>query len=93
MPITIAAWNVNSVRTRLPHLLQFLSEDKPGIVLLQELKCVEEQFPRMEVEDLGYNIAIHERRLASDPVLAFMKAVGVDLSESTLATGKISFTR
>jgi len=60
--ISIATWNVNSVRSRLPHLLQFLSEDKPDIVLLQELKCLDEQFPRMEVEELGYNIATHGQK-------------------------------
>lgn len=55
----IAAWNVNSVKARLPHLLQFLKEDAPDVVLLQELKCVDDAFPRLEVEDAGYNIATH----------------------------------
>lgn len=57
--ITIATWNVNSVRTRLPHLLGWLESDRPDIVLLQELKCTDEQFPRMEIEELGYNIATY----------------------------------
>ena len=59
MPVTIATWNVNSVRSRLQHLLGWLREEKPDIVLLQELKCLEEQFPAMEVEELGYNLAIY----------------------------------
>ena len=54
----IATWNINSVRARLPHLLDWLRETAPDIALLQELKCQEEAFPRMEVEELGYNIAI-----------------------------------
>lgn len=62
MSVSIASWNVNSVRTRLPHLLQFLKDDAPDIVLLQELKCLDEQFPRMEVEELGYNIATHGQK-------------------------------
>lgn len=62
MSLTIATWNVNSVRTRLPHLRSWLAEDKPDIVLLQELKCQDEQFPRMEIEDLGYNIATHGQK-------------------------------
>ena len=57
--IAIASWNVNSVRVRLPHLLDWLREDKPDIVLLQELKCVNEQFPSAEIEELGYNIALN----------------------------------
>ncbi len=58
-PITIATWNVNSIKSRLQHLLDWLRADKPDIVLLQELKCTNENFPAMEIEDLGYNIAVH----------------------------------
>jgi exodeoxyribonuclease-3 len=56
--LTVATWNVNSVKSRLPHLTAWLRSDKPDIVLLQELKCVEEAFPAMEIEELGYNLAI-----------------------------------
>lgn len=62
MTISIATWNVNSVRSRLPHLLGWLKEDKPDIVLLQEIKCLDEQFPRMEIEELGYNIETHGQK-------------------------------
>ncbi len=54
----IATFNVNSVRARLPQLLEWLKEAAPDVVLLQELKCLEEAFPHMEFEELGYNIAI-----------------------------------
>ena len=54
----IATYNVNSVRARLPQVLQWLKEASPDIVLLQELKCLEEAFPKMEIEELGYNLAI-----------------------------------
>lgn len=57
--VTVATWNVNSVKVRLPQLLQWLKDDHPDIVLLQEIKCVSEAFPAMEVEELGYNLAIH----------------------------------
>src|ERR1022692_1516740 len=58
----IATWNVNSVKSRLPHLLDWLRNDAPDIVLLQEIKCVDDAFPRMEIEDLGYNIAVHGQK-------------------------------
>lgn len=54
----IATWNVNSVRARLPRVLEWLTEASPDIALLQEIKATEETFPRLEIEDLGYNIAI-----------------------------------
>lgn len=58
----IATWNVNSVKSRLQHLLDWLRADKPDIVLLQELKCTDDTFPAMEIEELGYNLAIHGQK-------------------------------
>ena len=58
----IATWNVNSVKQRLSHLLAFLSETRPDIVCLQEIKCVDEAFPAAEIEALGYNLAIHGQK-------------------------------
>ena len=54
----IATWNVNSVKARLPHLLAWLEAAQPDVALLQELKCVEDAFPYLEVEELGYNCAV-----------------------------------
>jgi len=62
MTIEIASWNVNSVKARLPNLVQWLKEHKPDLVCLQELKCLEEAFPRDEIESLGYNVAIHGQK-------------------------------
>ncbi len=56
--IKIATFNVNSVKARLPRLLQWLKESQPDIVLLQELKCVEEQFPFEALFDEGYNAVV-----------------------------------
>jgi exodeoxyribonuclease-3 len=53
-----ATWNVNSVRARLPRLLAWLEARRPDVVCLQEIKCLEEQFPREPLEELGYSCAI-----------------------------------
>ena len=58
----IATWNVNSVKARLPHVLKWLSEAQPDVALLQELKVVDEAFPALEIEDLGYNVAVHGQK-------------------------------
>ena len=58
----IATWNVNSVRQRLPHLLAYLKEASPDALCLQEIKCLDDQFPRMEIEELGYNIETHGQK-------------------------------
>ena len=54
----IATWNVNSVRQRIDHLTAWLKEASPDIVCLQELKCQDDTFPKLEVEALGYNVEI-----------------------------------
>ena len=58
----IATWNVNSVRQRLDNLLAWLKERQPDIVCVQEIKCVDEAFPREAVEGLGYNVAVHGQK-------------------------------
>lgn len=58
----IATYNVNSIRQRIGHLTEWLRERAPDIVCLQELKCVDEVFPREEIEALGYNVATHGQK-------------------------------
>lgn len=61
--LSIATWNVNSVRSRLPHLLEWLrSDNAPDVVGLQELKVEDHGFPLMEIEELGYNVATHGQK-------------------------------
>lgn len=52
----IATWNVNSIRARLPRVLPWLEARAPDVVCLQETKVVDEDFPREEIESLGYTI-------------------------------------
>lgn len=59
---SIATWNVNSIKARMPHVLGWLNETAPDVALLQETKTTNDTFPAMEIEDLGYNIAIHGQK-------------------------------
>ncbi len=54
----IATWNVNSIKARLPNVLDWLGEFSPDVVCLQEIKCVTENFPMIEIEDAGYACAV-----------------------------------
>ncbi|HUY83629.1 MAG TPA: exodeoxyribonuclease III [Steroidobacteraceae bacterium] len=56
-PLTIATWNVNSLRVRLAQLAQWLDANPTDVVALQETKLADEHFPRAEVEALGYRAA------------------------------------
>lgn len=60
--LKIATWNVNSVRQRIGNLTGWLASAAPDIVCLQEIKCLDEAFPRGEIEALGYNIATHGQK-------------------------------
>ncbi len=58
----IASFNVNGIKARLPALLDWLAEAEPDVALLQEIKSVDEGFPRIEIEELGYNIETHGQK-------------------------------
>ncbi len=58
----IATWNVNSIKQRIDSARTWLAERQPDIVCLQETKCVDDAFPRLEFEGLGYNVAIHGQK-------------------------------
>jgi exodeoxyribonuclease-3 len=53
----IAAWNVNSLKVRLPQLLDFLASRQPDAVCLQETKLSDDNFPAAEIEAAGYRVA------------------------------------
>ena len=52
----IATWNINGIKAREPVVLQWLEQQKPDIVCLQEIKSLDENFPRATFESLGYNV-------------------------------------
>jgi len=55
----IATFNINSVKRRLPNLLEWLQAAKPDVVCLQELKAPEEKFPAARIEKAGYGAIWH----------------------------------
>jgi exodeoxyribonuclease-3 len=58
----IASWNVNSLKVRLPHLVQWMETARPDIVALQETKLADEHFPHAELEALGYHVAVNGQK-------------------------------
>ncbi|MGB3403564.1 MAG: exodeoxyribonuclease III [Microcoleaceae cyanobacterium] len=54
----IATWNVNSIRTRQDHIIQWLKTHPVDVLCLQETKVRDEQFPRSPFEELGYHLYI-----------------------------------
>ena len=54
----LAAWNVNSLKVRLPHLLDWLAQARPDVLCLQELKCEDAKYPHAELQAAGYFSAV-----------------------------------
>lgn len=53
----LATWNVNSLKVRLPHLLDWMLATQPDVVCLQETKLTDEAFPHEEIAAAGYHVA------------------------------------
>ncbi|MBM3532150.1 MAG: exodeoxyribonuclease III [Alphaproteobacteria bacterium] len=73
----IATWNVNSVKARSAHLMRWLGAFKPDIVMLQELKCVTEDFPVLDVKALGYNAVAVGQKTYNGVALLSTKPIDV----------------
>jgi len=88
LPLKIATWNVNSARARVEHLTRWLKDFAPDVALLQELKCQDAEFPRLEVESLGYKVETHGQKtyngvaiLAKAPIAIVRRGLPGDASD------------
>ncbi len=77
--VRLVTWNVNSLKARLPRVLEFLAEHEPEVLCLQETKSSPEAFPVDELSDAGYTAAHHSGgRWAGVAILA---RAGLELSD------------
>ena len=58
----IATFNINGVKARIDTLTAWLQDSAPDVAVLQEIKSVDEGFPRQAIEDLGYNVETHGQK-------------------------------
>lgn len=83
----IATWNVNSIRTRLNHVVTWLQENPVDALCLQETKVIDGEFPRTALEELGYfvyvsgqksynGVAILSKQPLSDVKIGFAEVLG-----------------
>ena len=59
MPVRIATWNVNSIRSRIDRVEAFLQRSDVDVLAIQETKCRDDQFPEDRLRELGYETAHH----------------------------------
>ena len=79
----VATWNVNSIRTRLEHVLDWLHQNPVDVLCLQETKVVDADFPRSPFEQLGYHLYVSGQKSYNGVAL---------LSCSPLADVRTGFT-
>ena len=58
----IASFNINGIKARIGALTDWLQEAQPDVALLQEIKSVDENFPREHFEDMGYTVETHGQK-------------------------------
>jgi exodeoxyribonuclease-3 len=68
--VRIATWNVNSIRTREDRVLLWLDEHEPDVLLLQETKVVDDDFPREGFEERGYSLSLYGQRTYNGVAIA-----------------------
>lgn len=79
--VNIATWNVNSLRVRLPQLEQWLGANDFDVVALQETKLADAEFPRAQIEALGYRIAFSGQRTYNGVAILSRRAIENTITE------------
>ena len=77
----IATWNVNSIRARIELVLQWLEQDGPDVVCLQETKVTDELFPIEPLQDVGYQTMFTGQKTYNGVAILSRFPMGVALSQ------------
>jgi exodeoxyribonuclease-3 len=97
--MVLATFNAAGLRARLPGVLEWLAENEPDIVGIQETKVEDAKFPAAEFEELGYNVAINGQKswngvalLSRAPIMGLRKGFQDDLfpEDARLIAGEIN---
>jgi exodeoxyribonuclease-3 len=76
--VLIVTWNVNSLRARLPRVLELLQQHRPDVVCLQETKCAPDTFPAGELLAAGYGAVHHSGGQWAGVALLARSPLGLD---------------
>ena len=95
----IISWNVNSVRARINNILEYIKQDKPDILLIQEIKTQDENFPYDEFEKIGFSSNVFGQKSYNGVAIVSkidIKNIKKDLikdnlKQSRVITGEIKF--
>jgi exodeoxyribonuclease-3 len=71
----ISSWNVNSVRVRINHVINYLKKNKPDFLLLQEIKTENKNFPYTELKNIGYKSEVHGQKSYNGVAIIYNKKI------------------
>jgi exodeoxyribonuclease-3 len=95
----ISSWNVNSIRVRIGHVVNYLKKNNPDILLLQEIKTENKNFPYLELKEIGYNSEVHGQKSYNGVAIIYKKKIdNIDFSiiddkakQSRILSGDIEY--
>ena len=97
----ISSWNVNSIRARIDNIIQYIQEEKPDILLCQEIKTQDQFFPKEDIKKIGYESYIFGQKsyngvaiLSKHEIKNVTKNfISDDLNQSRIITGEIELKK
>ena len=78
MKLKIASWNVNSIRVRMPHVIDWVEKNKPDILALQETKVQDIEFPIEAIHQVGYDVMFIGQKSYNGVALLYKKGLAID---------------
>ena len=97
----IVSWNVNSVRARIENILDYINDSNPDVLLLQEIKTLEETFPKDTFQNIGYKCYIFGQKSYNGvAIISKFKIENIstnfikdELKQSRIINGEISLKK
>ena len=97
----IISWNVNSVRARIINILNYINQAKPDILLLQEIKTQNENFPYEDFKKIGYKSYVFGQKSYNGVAIVSKEKVNKinkdliedDLKQSRIISGEIQLKK
>ena len=97
----IISWNVNSVRARIENIKNYIKDSSPDILLLQEIKTQNENFPSNDFEELGYESHVYGQKSYNGVAIITrhkfnnidINLINDDLKQSRIITGELNINK
>jgi len=82
--LLIATWNVNSIRTRLSQIIDWINQVNPDVLCLQETKVIDDSFPVEPFEKLGYSVEVYGQKSYNGVAIVSKKKQKMFIKDSTV---------